>query len=120
MYHTGDLGRWNADGQMEYIGRRDNMVKLHGYRIEPDEIEACAERFEGIGQAVAVIRPLAGSDTLCLYFTAKDPDSYIDTDKLRRFLNLTLAPYMVPSACFFDFHALFFNRLTMTENNIAR
>jgi len=98
MYHTGDLGRWNDEGQMEYIGRKDAQVKLRGYRIELGEIEACATRFDGIAQAVAVIRPLAGSDALCLYYTTGGEGTTIDTDELRQFLGRTLADYMVPVA----------------------
>ena len=98
MYHTGDLCRWNDDGEMEYIGRIDNQVKLRGYRIELGEVESCASRFGGIRQAVAVIRELSGSNALCLYYTAEEPDKTIDTDELRRFMGKTLADYMVPAA----------------------
>jgi acyl-coenzyme A synthetase/AMP-(fatty) acid ligase len=94
MYHTGDLCRWNEDGELEYIGRIDNQVKLHGYRIELGEIEACASRQEGVSQAVAVVRPIGGSDALCLYYTA---DSDIDESALRHSLSQTLADYMVPT-----------------------
>ena len=97
MYHTGDLCRWNDDGQMEYIGRMDNQVKIRGYRIELGEVESCASRFEGIRQAVAVIKELSGSNTLCLYYTAEEPDKTIDADELRRFMAHTLADYMVPT-----------------------
>ena len=98
MYHTGDLCRWNADGLMEYVARKDSQVKLRGFRIEFGEVESCASRFEGIRQAVAVIRELSGSNTLCLYYTAEEPDKTIDTGELRRFMAQTLADYMVPAA----------------------
>ena len=97
MYRTGDLCRWSDDGQMEYIGRMDNQVKIRGYRIELGEVESCASRFEGIRQAVAVIKELSGSNTLCLYYTAEEPDKTIDADELRRFMAHTLADYMVPT-----------------------
>ena len=97
MYRTGDLCRWSDDGQMEYIGRMDNQVKIRGYRIELGEVESCASRFEGIRQAVAVIKELSGSNTLCLYYTAEGPDKTIDADELRRFMAHTLADYMVPA-----------------------
>ena len=97
MYRTGDLCRWSDDGQMEYISRMDNQVKIRGYRIELGEVESCASRFEGIRQAVAVIKELSGSNTLCLYYTAEEPDKTIDADELRRFMAHTLADYMVPT-----------------------
>ncbi|MGN1350747.1 MAG: amino acid adenylation domain-containing protein, partial [Anaerovoracaceae bacterium] len=90
VYHTGDLGRWNRDGELEFLGRIDFQVKLRGYRIEPGEVEARAAKFPGILQEVAVVR----KDRLCLYYTA---DRDIDEAKLRRFLGETLASYMVPS-----------------------
>ena len=98
MYHTGDLCRWNEEGQLEFLGRIDDQVKLHGFRIELGEIEACASRFEGIRQTVAVIKELAGSNTLCLYYTTEGPDKTIDADELRRFMAQTLTEYMVPAA----------------------
>ncbi|MBR0258891.1 MAG: amino acid adenylation domain-containing protein [Prevotella sp.] len=97
MYHTGDLCRWNNEGLLEFVGRTDGQVKLRGYRVELGEIESCASNFKGISQAVAVIRPIKGSDTLCLYYTA-DGDTVVDADELRRFLGRTLADYMVPTA----------------------
>ena len=98
MYHTGDLVRWNTDGLMEYVRRKDDQVKLRGFRIEFSEVESCASRFEGIKQAVAVVKSLAGSDTLCLYYTADEAGTTIDAGELRRFMAQTLADYMVPAA----------------------
>ncbi|MGX8695613.1 MAG: amino acid adenylation domain-containing protein, partial [Prevotella sp.] len=97
MYHTGDLCRWNADGLMEYVGRKDDQVKLRGFRIEFGEVESRAIRFEGIKEAVAVVKKLAGSDTLCLYYTADNHDTTIDIAALRQFMAQTLAEYMVPA-----------------------
>ena len=98
MYHTGDLCRWNADGLMEYVGRKDDQVKLRGFRIEFGEVESRAAHFDGISQAVAVVKEVAGSDTLCLYYTSDDPNTTVNADELRRFMAQTLADYMVPAA----------------------
>ncbi|MGX8696153.1 MAG: condensation domain-containing protein, partial [Prevotella sp.] len=62
------------------------------------EIETCAAHFEGIKQAVAVIRPIAGSDALCLYYTTAFGVAAIDSDELRRYMSRLLADYMVPAA----------------------
>ncbi|MBO7347139.1 MAG: amino acid adenylation domain-containing protein, partial [Bacteroidaceae bacterium] len=96
MYHTGDLCRWNDEHQLEFLGRTDEQVKLRGYRIELGEIESCANSYKGIRQAVAAVREIAGSSSLCLYYTTDG--SAVDTDGLRQFLGLTLAAYMVPTA----------------------
>ncbi|MFA9167206.1 AMP-binding protein, partial [Klebsiella quasipneumoniae] len=52
LYRTGDRARWNADGVIEYLGRLDQQVKLRGFRVEPEEIEARMLALEGIAQAV--------------------------------------------------------------------
>lgn len=95
MYHTGDLCRWNADGQLEYISRIDTQVKLRGFRIELGEIENAICRYDGIRTAVAVIKEKAGMQHLCAYYTA---DKDVDNGKLREFISQSLTDYMVPDA----------------------
>ena len=56
MYKSGDLGRWRADGAIEYLGRNDHQVKIRGFRIELGEIEAQLVRHEGIKEAVVIAR----------------------------------------------------------------
>ncbi|MCZ7462168.1 non-ribosomal peptide synthetase [Streptomyces sp. WMMC940] len=56
MYRTGDLVRRRADGVIEYLGRTDRQVKLHGNRIEPGEIEAALRRLRGVGRAAVTVR----------------------------------------------------------------
>ena len=56
LYRTGDLARWNADGMVEFVGRKDNQVKLRGYRIELDEVRAAVETHEWVKQAAAIVR----------------------------------------------------------------
>lgn len=95
MYHTGDLCRWNADGQIEYISRIDTQVKLRGFRIELGEIENAILRFENIRNAVAEVKEIGGLQHLCAYYTA---DTEIDEHALRNFLAASLTDYMVPDA----------------------
>ena len=95
MYHTGDLCRWNANGQIEYISRIDTQVKLRGFRIELGEIENAICRFGGIRNAVAEVKEIGGLQHLCAYYTA---DVEIDDNELKNFLTESLTDYMVPDA----------------------
>ena len=93
VYHTGDLARWNANGELEFMGRIDNQVKLRGYRIELGEIENQAVLMDGINTACAQVREVNGSKHLVLYYTA---DAQISEDVLREHLSASLTEYMVP------------------------
>lgn len=94
MYHTGDLCRWNDEGQIEYLGRIDFQVKLRGYRIELGEIENEVGKYPGIKAACAEVREVNGQQHLVCYFTQKEE---IDTAQLKQTLAQTLTDYMVPT-----------------------
>ena len=93
VYRTGDVVRYNRDGELEYLGRADDQVKLRGYRIEMGEIEGTAASFEGVIHACAKVVSIGDTKTLCLYYTA---DRKIGSDELREYLAGSLAEYMVP------------------------
>ena|SRR5580658_3217916 len=57
LYRSGDLGRWNACGDLEYLGRSDTQVKVRGYRIELGEVEAALERSPDVQQPIALAAP---------------------------------------------------------------
>ncbi len=95
VYHTGDLARYNDDGQIEYLGRIDSQVKLRGFRIELGEIETLIGGFDGVKMVSVVLREIGGVEHLCAYFTANKD---IDIDALQAYLAEKLADYMVPTA----------------------
>ena len=98
MYHTGDLCRWNEDGQIEYMGRIDTQVKLRGFRIELGEIESKALNIEGIRQAAAEVRKVMGNEHLVLYYTLEAGSTLTDEDIRKTLAASSLADYMVPDA----------------------
>jgi amino acid adenylation domain-containing protein len=99
MYKTGDLGRWLADGNIEYLGRNDNQVKIRGFRIELGEIEAQLAAIEGIREAVVLARggDQEGDKRLVAYLVARE-GYIVDAATLRDTLARQLAEYMLPSA----------------------
>ncbi|MGY2402231.1 amino acid adenylation domain-containing protein, partial [Pseudomonas sp. SDO5271_S396] len=97
LYRTGDLGRWRADGVIEYLGRRDQQVKLRGHRIELTEIEHRLAQHPNVREAAVLLREnSAGEAWLVAYWSAHD-DS-LGNDGLTEHLRTQLPPYMVPAA----------------------
>ena len=103
VYHTGDLARYNEEGELEYLGRMDTQVKLRGFRIELGEIERAAAGYDGIRLAAADVK----KDQLILYYSCKEDAAgqVVDETALRDFLADSLADYMLPSILMrLDFH----------------
>ncbi|ARB30719.1 non-ribosomal peptide synthetase [Pseudomonas tolaasii] len=90
LYRTGDRARWNADGVLEYLGRLDQQVKLRGFRVEPEEIEARLLALDGIAQAVVLVRDAQ----LIGYYTAP---AGLDEHQVKASLAAELPEYMVPA-----------------------
>ena len=96
-YKTGDLVRWTNSGDLEYLGRIDNQVKLRGLRIELEEIELRALQHPLISQAIAHVTEVGGVENLCLYYVPKEAGTIIHIDELKSFLSEKLAAFMVPT-----------------------
>jgi nonribosomal peptide synthetase DhbF len=98
MYRTGDVARWAADGDLDFLGRADHQVKLRGYRIEPAEIESVLAAHPRVGQALVMMREEDGGGRLVAYLTAPSGAGAPDIADLREHLARLLPDYMVPSA----------------------
>ncbi|WP_161811434.1 non-ribosomal peptide synthetase [Steroidobacter agaridevorans] len=98
LYKSGDVGRWRADGTIEYLGRNDDQVKIRGYRIELGEIEAQLLLHPQVQEGVVVVREdVPGDKRLVAYFATKlSPGPSVE--ELRTHLRQKLPDYMVPMA----------------------
>ncbi len=94
LYRTGDLARRLADGNIEYLGRIDNQVKVRGYRIELGEIENNLTTFPAIKTAVALVKESKGDKMLVAYYLS---EMELEPLQLKTHLAKTLPEYMIPS-----------------------
>jgi len=93
LYKTGDLARWLADGNVEYLGRNDFQVKIRGFRIELGEIENVLSAHPEIHQSVVIVKQNSNSPQLIGYYVA---DNEINSESLLSHLRLKLPDYMIP------------------------
>ena len=94
MYRTGDLGKWLPDGNIEYLGRIDNQVKIRGHRIELGEIDSQVRSYsDAIKSVVTHVKDHEGSKILAVYYVS---DVKIDKQHLLDYLETKLPQYMLP------------------------
>jgi acyl carrier protein len=118
MYQSGDLARWQKDGNIEFLGRSDYQVKIRGYRIEPREIESRLLSHDDIKDAVVIaqdketksnyyIQNQEKETFLCAYIVSRNQ---LDTSGLVEYLSGTLPGYMIPS------YFVFLDNIPLTPN----
>ncbi|GAA0390346.1 hypothetical protein Acor_47020 [Acrocarpospora corrugata] len=88
LYRTGDMVRWRPEGELEFLGRTDNQVKVRGHRIELGEVEAACEAFPGVIQAVAAVH----EENLIAYIIGE-----VSLGAVSRALASTLPAHLVPA-----------------------
>ena len=109
LYRTGDLVRWRDNGNLEYLNRIDNQVKLRGYRIELEEIESVLVQHDGVAEcAVAIKQNDVLDERLVAYVVLEDADLVLD--KLHNLAEQSLPAYMVPA------HIVSLGELPLTPN----
>ncbi|MFI7099489.1 amino acid adenylation domain-containing protein [Streptomyces sp. NPDC050161] len=100
LYRSGDLARYRADGNIEFLGRVDNQIKIRGVRVELEEIESVLSRHPGVRQAVVLVRKGGpGGDHLASWYTPDTAQPAVAGDELLAWLRTALPEYMVPREC---------------------
>jgi amino acid adenylation domain-containing protein len=98
LYKTGDLCRYRPDGTIEFLGRNDSLVKIHGFRIEPGEIEEVLKHHPQVQEAVVVTREDTAGEKQLVAYVVGLPQHTTAITSLRDFLKEQLPGYMVPAA----------------------
>src|SRR6266516_3467410 len=97
LYKTRDRARYLPDGNIEFLGRSDNLIKVHGVRIEPGEIEALLERHPVVREAVVMARETKGGNKYMAAYVVPGQDQVPTSEELRSWLREKLPESMVPS-----------------------
>ncbi|MFI6046747.1 amino acid adenylation domain-containing protein [Nocardia sp. NPDC051321] len=97
MYRTGDIVRRGTDGDLEYLGRTDDQVKVRGFRIELGEIESVLARQPGVRSAVAVDRKTPAGETALAAYVQPEPGGTLDAAELANAMARQLPQYMLPA-----------------------
>lgn len=98
LYRSGDLGRRMPDGDIEFLGRIDNQVKLRGFRIELGEIEAALRGAADVSDAVVVLRENQTTGPRLIAYIVQEDGKALQVASLREHVALRLPEYMVPAA----------------------
>ncbi len=98
LYRTGDRARYGIDGNLEFLGRLDQQVKVRGYRIELGEIEVALARHPGVREAVVLVRQDEPGDQRLVAYVVASAEPALSPAELREALRQVLPEYMVPAA----------------------
>lgn len=103
LYRTGDLARVNSRGLLEVLGRTDNQVKISGFRVELEEVEARLDEVPGVRRSTALVLGAGAGDSRLVACVMVEPGHQVTESSLKAELRSTLPPYMVPTSVgFFD------------------
>jgi amino acid adenylation domain-containing protein len=97
LYKTGDLARWLPDGEISYLGRIDEQVKILGHRIEPNEIVVALDRHPLVISSVVLARDETCREKVLVAYVVLEPEAQLSSVELRAFLETELPHYMIPS-----------------------
>jgi len=98
LYRTGDVARYLSDGNVQYVGRADQQVKVRGYRIELEEVEAVLNEQPQVHESVVIVREDEPGDRRLVGYVVPEPEQNFSEADARRYLRERLPEYMVPAA----------------------
>ncbi len=98
LYKTGDRARYRSDGQIEFLGRIDDQVKVRGFRIEPSEIEAVIRSHPAVANAVVVVKTANNAEKQLVAYIVPNKNVSISSAELSSFVGAKVPAYMVPVA----------------------
>ncbi len=110
LYRSGDLGRWRTDGTLEFRGRRDEQVKLRGFRIEPAEVEAALKRLDGVASCAVLAQWQDGRAARLVAWVVPRPGTTLDPARLREAAGREMPAHLVPA------EVVLLDRLPLTPN----
>ena len=96
LYRTGDLVRYRSNGEIEFLGRTDHQVKVRGFRIELQEIEATLQQHGAVQEAIVIAHLNQANYKYLVAYVVSSNDDTISRDSLRQFLKTRLPDYMIP------------------------
>jgi amino acid adenylation domain-containing protein len=98
LYRTGDIARMRPDGNLEFLGRIDDQVKINGYRIELGEVEAVISRSEQVAHCAVAARPADSGHTQLVAYVKAVAGTPLDVNHLRHQVAEVLPAHMIPAA----------------------
>lgn len=110
LYRTGDLARYTATGEIEFFGRIDHQLKIHGFRVEPGEIESVLSHHSGVRETAVLAQPASDGHKRLVAYVVADEDAPPSITDLRNFLKQFLPDYLTPSIF------VFLDALPLTPN----
>lgn len=108
IYKTGDIGFWNSDGYLSFIGRNDSQIKYRGHRVELNEINKCLKTMKNVTNSVTVFKKINDVPAICCYATVSSPS--VTPETINNYLSSKLPYYMIPS------HIILLDALPLTPN----
>ncbi|MEM9774347.1 MAG: amino acid adenylation domain-containing protein, partial [Chloroflexota bacterium] len=97
LYRTGDIAKYLPNGDVVCLGRRDNQLKVRGFRIEPGEVEGTILGHTSVKQTVVMSRPAQSGENTLVAYVVLDQDALLNVTELRKYASTRLPEYMVPT-----------------------